>query len=111
MCQIVLTRRETSATLHSSELHALGQRQLAGGVHPVGISSHVGLPAVPPRPPRGGRHTTNPPPMSPPDVPISTLAIPQSEPSRNRSASRRSVVKIADERPCGTSLLTDSVES
>ena len=36
-----------------------------------------------------------------------TLAIPQSDPSAdmNRSASRMSVVKIADERPCGTALL------
>ena len=33
-----------------------------------------------------------------------TLAIPQSEPSgeRNCSASRRSLVKIADVRPCST---------
>jgi len=36
-----------------------------------------------------------------------TLAMPQSEPAADikRSASRRSVVKIDDESPCGTALL------
>ncbi|CFS61388.1 Uncharacterised protein [Mycobacterium tuberculosis] len=34
-----------------------------------------------------------------------TLAIPQSDWSRKCSASRRSVVKIDDESPCGTALL------
>ena len=46
--------------------------------------------------------------ISAPDVPILTLAIPQSDPdaARNRSASRRSVVKIDDDRPAETALFS-----
>ena len=42
-----------------------------------------------------------------------TLAMPQSEPSAatNRSASRTSVVKIDDDKPCGTSLCSASASS
>ena len=43
-----------------------------------------------------------------PEGPMFTLAIPQSDPAadRKRSASRRSFVKMDDERPCGTALLS-----
>ena len=42
-----------------------------------------------------------------------TLAMPQSEPSAavNRSASRTFIVKIEDDRPCGTSLCIASASS
>ncbi len=35
-----------------------------------------------------------------------TFAIPQSDEARKRSASRESVVKIDDAKPCGTALCT-----
>ena len=46
----------------------------------------------------------NAPPISAPEVPILTLANPQSEPAweRNFSDSFRSLVKMADESPWGT---------
>src|SRR5215467_14123124 len=46
----------------------------------------------------------NAPPISAPDVPMLTLAMPQSEPAAERycSADLRFFVKIADYRPCGT---------
>src|SRR5690606_14729386 len=42
--------------------------------------------------------------ISAPEVPMLTLAMPQSEPAadRNASAARRAVVKIDEDRPCGT---------
>jgi len=42
-----------------------------------------------------------------------TLAIPQSDPSAamKRSASRMSVVKMADESPCGTALFNSMASS
>jgi hypothetical protein len=50
------------------------------------------------------------PPISAPEGPMLTLAMPQSEPraDRNVSASRRSLVKIEDDRPCGTALCSGS---
>ena len=58
------------------------------------------------RPPPVCFSPPNAPPISAPEVPMLTLAMPQSEPSaaRKRSASRTSSVKIADESPCGTAL-------
>jgi hypothetical protein len=48
----------------------------------------------------------NAPPISAPDGPMLTLAMPQSDPlaDRNVSVSRTSVEKMHDESPCGTSL-------
>jgi hypothetical protein len=48
----------------------------------------------------------NAPPISAPLGPMLTFAIPQSLPDtdRKRSASRRSLVKMHDDSPCGTSL-------
>src|SRR6187399_3590025 len=56
------------------------------------------------RPPPVSFSPPKAPPISAPDVPMLTLAIPQSEPSceRKYSISRRSVVIIAEERPCFT---------
>src|SRR5262245_12351884 len=56
------------------------------------------------RPPPVSFTPPNAPPISAPLGPTLTLAMPQSEPvaARNRSASRRSVVKIDEARPCGT---------
>src|SRR6185312_8713857 len=46
MCQIVLIRDERPATTDSSELHPLGQRQLAGIIDGIGTLAHVGPPRV-----------------------------------------------------------------
>src|SRR5918993_2177886 len=56
------------------------------------------------RPPPVSFSPPNAPPISAPDVPMLTFAMPQSEPdaARYASAAFRSVVKIDDERPCGT---------
>src|SRR5215204_6252927 len=56
------------------------------------------------RPPPVSFSPPNAPPISAPDGPIFTLAMPQSEPTleRNASTSRRSLAKMEDERPCGT---------
>ncbi len=58
------------------------------------------------RPPPVSFSPPNAPPISAPDGPMLTLAMPQSEPlaDRNASASRTSVVKMHDDNPCGTSL-------
>ena len=90
-----------------AEVHALGQRRLGGVVDGVGGAAHVGLPGVRPRLPAaaglllaaeraadlgaGGA-----------DVDVGDA---ESDPSMKRSASRISLVKIADERPWGTALL------
>ena len=60
------------------------------------------------RPPPVSFSPPNAPPISAPEVPMLTLAIPQSDPSaaRKRSASRMSRVKIAEERPWGTALFS-----
>lgn len=65
------------------------------------------------RPPPVSFSPPNAPPISAPDVPMLTFAMPQSEPSeaRNRSASRWSVVKIDDESPCGTPLCSSMASS
>src|SRR3546814_2078725 len=57
------------------------------------------------RPPPVSFSPPNAPPISAPEVPMLTLEMPQSEPvaDRNASAALRLVVKIADDRPCGTS--------
>ena len=62
------------------------------------------------RPPPVSFSPPNAPPISAPDGPMLTLAIPQSEPSAavNRSASRTFRVKIDEESPCGTSLCNAS---
>src|SRR5512137_105235 len=59
------------------------------------------------RPPPVSFSPPNAPPISAPDVPRFTLAIPQSEPvsERNVSASTRFSVKIQEDNPCGTLLL------
>src|SRR5262249_32924561 len=56
------------------------------------------------RPPPVSFSPPNAPPISAPLGPMLTLAMPQSEPvaARNRSASRRSVVKIDEASPWGT---------
>jgi len=53
------------------------------------------------------------PPISAPDGPMLTLAMPQSLPAApmNVSASRRSVVKIDEARPCGTPLCNSIASS
>ena len=53
------------------------------------------------RPPPVSFSPPKAPPISAPEVPMLTLAIPQSEPAalRNASASRRSLVKIDEDRP------------
>jgi hypothetical protein len=58
------------------------------------------------RPPPVSFSPPKAPPISAPEGPMLTLAMPQSEPAaaRKRSLSRMSVVKMHDERPCGTSL-------
>ena len=58
------------------------------------------------RPPPVSFSPPNAPPISAPEVPMLTLAMPQSEPvaERNCSASRRFMVKMDEERPWGTSL-------
>src|ERR1700749_2586296 len=55
----------------------------------------------------------NAPPISAPEVPIFTLAMPQSEPAhdKNSSASRKLVVIIADDNPCGTPFCKDIASS
>src|SRR5262245_5436548 len=55
------------------------------------------------RPPPVSCSPPNAPPISAPDGPMLTLAIPQSEPlaEMNRSDSRTSLVKIDDDRPWG----------
>src|SRR5438034_3232826 len=56
------------------------------------------------RPPPVAFSPPNAPPISAPEVPTLTLAIPQSEPATDshRSAARRSVVKSPLDKPCGT---------
>src|SRR5690606_38987499 len=56
------------------------------------------------RPPPGALLPPQAPPASAPEVPMLTLAMPQSLPAadRNFSADFRLVVKIEDDRPCGT---------
>src|ERR1700759_3055531 len=56
------------------------------------------------RPPPVSFSPPNAPPISAPEVPMLTLAMPQSEPAhdRNCSASRRLLVMMDDDRPCGT---------
>src|SRR5574340_538688 len=58
------------------------------------------------RPPPVSFSPPKAPPISAPEVPILTLAMPQSLPSCDRkySACFRLVVKIADDSPCGTLL-------
>jgi hypothetical protein len=74
----------------------------------VGLAAHVDLPRVgaDSRPPPVSFSPPNAPPISAPLVPMFTLAMPQSLPAwaRKRSASSRFCVKIAELRPCGTSL-------
>src|SRR6185312_13839842 len=57
------------------------------------------------RPPPVSFSPPNAPPISAPEVPMLTLAMPQSEPAadRNCSPARRLLVKIDEDRPCGTS--------
>src|SRR3546814_10115609 len=57
------------------------------------------------RPPPVSFSPPKAPPISAPEVPMFTAAIPQSDPDaeRNCSTSRMSVAKIEEERPCGTS--------
>src|SRR6185312_5745003 len=56
------------------------------------------------RPPPVSFSPPNAPPISAPEVPIFTFAIPQSEPAqdKNCSASRKFQVIMADDKPCGT---------
>src|SRR5579862_1971052 len=65
------------------------------------------------RPPPVSFSPPKAPPISAPDVPMLTLAMPQSEPEAARKASAvfRLVVKIADDRPCGTSFWSDNASS
>src|SRR3970040_3209463 len=56
------------------------------------------------RPPPVSFSPPKAPPVSAPEVPMFTLAIPQSEPTtdKNNSASRKLLVMIADDNPCAT---------
>src|ERR1700742_1253502 len=56
------------------------------------------------RPPPVSFSPPNAPPISAPEVPMLTLAMPQSEPAydRNCSASRKLLVMMDDDSPCGT---------
>src|SRR6185295_10090623 len=65
------------------------------------------------RPPPVSFSPPNAPPISAPLGPMLTLAIPQSEPdaAMKRSASRRSLVKMHDVRPCGTPFCSASASS
>lgn len=70
------------------------------------MAPHINLPGIRPRLASAACFLlpAKAPPISAPDVPMFTLAIPQSEPAydRNCSASRKLFVIIADESPCGT---------
>jgi hypothetical protein len=76
--------------------------RVGGAAHVVAF--HASLPLS--RPPPVSFSPPKAPPISAPLVPMLTLAMPQSLPggAMKRSASRRSVVKIALDRPCGTPL-------
>src|SRR5215207_1306324 len=65
------------------------------------------------RPPPVSFSPPNAPPISAPDGPILTLAMPQSDPAaeRKRSASFKSFVKIDEDRPWTTILLSASASS
>src|SRR6187399_2275456 len=65
------------------------------------------------RPPPVSFSPPKAPPISAPDVPMLTLTMPQSEPAAdmNSSASAWSWVKIEDESPCGTALLSATAAS
>src|SRR5919112_578093 len=77
-----------------------------GGVRGPGRLWPSKNPAPPPRPPPVSFSPPKAPPISAPEGPIFTLAMPQSEPAAemNVSASRMSRVKIEDERPAPTAL-------
>src|SRR3989344_8191349 len=65
------------------------------------------------RPPPVSFSPPNAPPISAPEGPMLTLAMPQSEPQaeRNCSASRTESVKTQDERPCGTAFCRATASS
>ena len=69
------------------EFHALGQVDLAAPVDRVGLPAHVHLPASLPdsRPPPVSFSPPNAPPISAPEVPMFTLAMPQSLPGSSGS--------------------------
>ena len=87
----------------SAELNTLSQRRFRRIVDGVRRTRMYAFQASEPdsRPPPVSFSPPNAPPISAPDVPMLTFAMPQSEPSgpRKRSASRMSVVKIDDESP------------
>jgi hypothetical protein len=90
------------------ELDALRERQLLAPVDRIGLAAHVGLPGVGARLATAARFLLAA--ESTSDLGARradfTFAMPQSEPSADRKSSawRTSVVKIAEESPCGTSL-------
>ena len=116
--------------LHASSVHdheptggsdlepdALRERQLAGVVDRRGGPAHVRLPRVASRdsrPPPVSFSPPKAPPISAPEVPMLTLAMPQSEPAAARNALGLAPgrwVKMLDDRPCGTALCSSIASS
>ncbi len=88
------------------ELDPLRERQRARIIHRARLPPHVRASTrrePDSRPPPVSFSPPNAPPISAPDGPMLTFAMPQSEPraDTNVSASRTSVVKMHDASPCG----------
>ena len=96
--------------LRNVEAGTLRERQLAAPVDAcssAGACSAFHASEPDSRPPPVSFSPPNAPPISAPDVPMLTLAMPQSLPDRREKRSRRRAhrcVKIADDNPCGTPL-------